>query len=129
RWHCRQKPWRFLLSTSSSGGAPRVHGMGGGMPRATACGRCQLSRRGSSRRLAAASRSSVFEERDRARPPGGRTTHLRGEARDREAGRRQLLEVLQLLDLAVADLGAGLVALPHDGRVAGLLEDAPVDAD
>ncbi len=53
-----------------------------------------------------------IEQRDRARPAGGGAADLDREARDREAVAGQRFEVVQLLEVAVADVAAGLVAFP-----------------
>src|SRR5271166_83312 len=67
---------------------------------------------------ATTSRPSVLDDRHRPRPAGGGALDLGREARDHESGRRQRLEIVQLLDVAVADAPAGLVALPDDRGVA-----------
>src|SRR5437868_7176539 len=54
----------------------------------------------------------ALQDCDGARPAGGGAADLHGETRDREAVGRQRLEVVQLLEVAVADLASGLVALP-----------------
>ena len=56
-----------------------------------------------------------------ARRPAGRGgADLHRQAAHREPGRRQHLQVVQLLNVAVADLAAGLVALPDQAGVARL---------
>src|ERR1051326_8177070 len=60
------------------------------------------------------------ENGDRAGPAGGPGADFYRKTRDLEAGRRQLLQIVQLLDMAIADLAAGLVAFPDQARVAGL---------
>src|SRR5687767_10149537 len=53
-----------------------------------------------------------LENGDGSRPARGGALHLHREARDGEAMRRQHLEIVQLLDVAVADLAPGLVPFP-----------------
>ncbi len=60
----------------------------------------------------------VIDDRDRARPTGGAAAHLDREATHREALRRQRFQIMQLLDVAIADLAAGLVAFPDQAGVA-----------
>src|SRR5690348_9617922 len=67
-------------------------------------------------------RSPSIQNRDGARPTGGRAADLNGKAADRESRHRQRLEVVQLLEVAVADLAAGLVAFPDQAGIAGLAE-------
>src|SRR4030095_7736452 len=45
---------------------------------------------------------------------------LHRKARHHESGRRQLLEIMQLLDVAIADMAAGLVAFPDQAGILGL---------
>src|SRR2546426_3634612 len=65
-------------------------------------------------------RRMLIEDRDGARPAGRSGADFHRKAADPEPGRRQLLEIVQLLQMAIADLAAGLVALPDQARVAGL---------
>src|SRR6185312_12823642 len=51
---------------------------------------------------------SAVENGHRPRPPGRGTLDLHREARHHEAGRRQLFEIVQLFDVAIADVAAGL---------------------
>jgi 4-carboxymuconolactone decarboxylase len=57
-------------------------------------------------------RVDPIEDRHRARPAGRGAADLVREAADGEAVRRQGLQVVQLLEVAVADVAAGLVAFP-----------------
>src|SRR5262245_29058371 len=61
--------------------------------------------------------ASVLEDRHGARPTGGRAADLVGEAGDGEAVAGQRLEIVQLLEMAVADVAARLVAFPDDRGV------------
>src|SRR5258706_6962879 len=63
----------------------------------------------------------ALEDGDGAGPAGRSAADLDREAADREAVARQRLEVVQLLEVAVADLAAGLVAFPDQAGVAGFL--------
>src|SRR3989441_6914689 len=65
---------------------------------------------------------STVDDGDRAGPAGGGAADLHRETGDREAVAGQRLEVVQLLEVAVADLAPGLVPLPDQRGVAGLLE-------
>src|SRR5512139_1663170 len=58
--------------------------------------------------------TSVLEDRDRARPAGRRAADLVREAGDGEAVAGQRFEIVQLLEMAVADVPAGLVAFPDN---------------
>src|SRR5690349_11408111 len=58
--------------------------------------------------------------RDGPRPAGRGAMNLYGEAHDLETIRRQLFEVVQLLQMRIADLPPGAMALPDEPRVTGL---------
>src|SRR6476659_5241660 len=62
---------------------------------------------------------SAFDDRHRPRPAGGRALDLDRETRHGEPGRGQLLEVVQLFDVAVADVASGLVAFPDQAGIPG----------
>src|SRR6187455_247769 len=66
--------------------------------------------------VAAAARPSI-ENGDGAGPPGRGGMDLHGKATDRKSLVRKLVEIVQLLDMAIADLAAGAVALPNDFRI------------
>src|SRR5689334_7558204 len=55
----------------------------------------------------------------RAGPSGGGPVHLDREAHHLEPVRRQLLEIMQLLQMRVANLAAGAMAFPDQSRVTG----------
>ena len=57
-------------------------------------------------------RAPLIEHGDRTRPAGRSSADLDREARDREAVTRQRLEIVQLLEVAVADVATGLVTFP-----------------
>ncbi len=59
----------------------------------------------------------VVEDRHRARPAGRGAADLVRKAADDEAVGRQRFEVVQLLEVAVADVAAGLVAFPDQRGV------------
>src|SRR5262245_51849128 len=61
--------------------------------------------------------ASRLDNGDGTGPAGGGGFDFDGEAGDHEPVRRQDLEVVQLLDVAVANLAAGLVAFPDQLRV------------
>src|SRR3954471_198195 len=63
----------------------------------------------------------ILDDRDRARPSGGRFLDLDRKARDLEAVVGQGVEVRQLFHVAITDLTAGLVTFPDDAGVPGLL--------
>src|SRR5215467_2499245 len=63
--------------------------------------------------------SLVLQDRHRPRPPGGGGFDLDGEAGNHEAVRWQRLQVVQLFDVAVADLTARPVAFPYELGVLG----------
>src|SRR2546430_3885668 len=63
---------------------------------------------------------SPVDDRHRTGPAGGRAFDLDRETGDGETGRRQLLEVVQLLDVAIADVASGLVTFPDQTGVPGL---------
>ena len=65
-------------------------------------------------------KATLIEQRHRPRPAGRAGFDLVREAGDGEAVGRQLLEIAQLLYVAIGDLAAGLVSLPDDRRVARL---------
>src|SRR6202162_1528674 len=62
----------------------------------------------------------LFENGDRAGPAGRSGPHLDRKTAHPEAGRRQAFQIVQLLEMAIADLAAGLVTLPDQARVASL---------
>src|SRR6266852_7971716 len=64
--------------------------------------------------------ATLIQDRDRAGPAGGAGPYLDRKAAHLEAGRRQAFQIVQLLEMAIADLAAGLVALPDQARIAGL---------
>src|SRR5215470_863384 len=68
---------------------------------------------------AIAAAASILDDRHGPRPAGGSGLDLDGEAGNREAVRRQRLQVVQFLDMAVADLAAGPVAFPDELGVLG----------
>src|SRR3954451_21701720 len=57
-------------------------------------------------------KQSAVEYRHRPRPPRRGALDLHRKARHHEPGRRQLLQIVQLFDVAIADVAAGLVAFP-----------------
>src|SRR5262245_60417942 len=59
------------------------------------------------------------DDSDRARPACGTAAHLHWKAAHYESLGRQRFEIVQLLDVAIADLAAGLVAFPDQAGVAG----------
>src|SRR5580698_1320760 len=61
---------------------------------------------------------------DRPRPAGRSAMHLHREAHDLEALGRQELEIVQLLEMRIADLAPGAVPLPDERSVAGRLNFA-----
>src|SRR3954469_11344277 len=63
--------------------------------------------------------SIFFENGDGACPAGGCATNFRGKAGDEESVGRQRLEIMQLLEVAIADVAAGLVAFPDQPGIAG----------
>src|ERR1700680_1392499 len=63
----------------------------------------------------------LAEYRHRPRPAAGGGADLHREAGHHEAVGRQRFEIVQLLDLAVAAMAAGLVPFPDDRGVAALL--------
>src|SRR5213075_1193200 len=67
-----------------------------------------------------AEKASLIDDGDGASPAGRSSVDLHREATDRKTLRRQLVEIVQLLDVAVADLAAGAVALPDQAGVVGL---------
>src|SRR5271166_2432036 len=71
-------------------------------------------------RVQPAEARSHFDNRDGPRPAGRGPLDLHREARNHEARRRQGLEVVKFLDMAVADVASRLVALPDDRRIVSL---------
>src|SRR6478752_2513591 len=67
---------------------------------------------------------SCVQNGDSPGPAGRAALHLHRQAGDGESRRRQRFQIVQLLDLAVARLPAGLVAFPDQRGVAGLGEAA-----
>ena len=65
---------------------------------------------------------SSIEDRYRSRPPGGGAADLGREAAYGEAVARQGFEVVQLLQMAVANFTARLVTFPDQPCVTGLGE-------
>src|ERR1039457_1747101 len=63
---------------------------------------------------------SSINDRHRPRPAGGPATDLHRKAAHCEARGRQSLEIVQLLDMAIADLAPGPVTLPDQLGVMGL---------
>src|SRR6516162_8548014 len=59
------------------------------------------------------------DDRDGARPAGGTAAHFDRKAAHHEPSGRQRFEIVELLDVAIADLAAGSVAFPDQTRVAG----------
>src|SRR5437588_1058453 len=64
----------------------------------------------------------MIHDRDGPRPAGGGAADLHRKARDREAVAGQRFQIVQLLEVAVADLAASLVPFPDQRGVAGPLE-------
>src|SRR5665647_159559 len=64
--------------------------------------------------------SSAVDDRHGAGPARRRAFDLDRETRHGETGRRQLLEIVQLFDVAIADVPPGLVAFPDQAGVFGL---------
>src|SRR5690349_21829397 len=77
-----------------------------------------ISRHG--RAVAAAPWRRLIEQRDRAGPAGRRAIGLVSKARDRQIFRLELVEIAQLLPVAVGNLAARLVSLPYDRGFARL---------
>src|SRR5215213_7385311 len=63
---------------------------------------------------------SSVDDRHRPRPAGGGPFDLDRKTRNHETGRGQLLKIVQLFDVAVTDMTAGLVALPNQAGIASL---------
>src|SRR5262249_27090911 len=63
-----------------------------------------------------------IENGDRTGPACRPGPHLDRKAAHLEALGRQLFEIVQFLEMAIADLAAGLVAFPDKARIAGLGE-------
>src|SRR5580698_4833158 len=64
----------------------------------------------------------LIEQRDAAGPAGRGSLDLHREAADLETERRQLVEIGELLHVAITDLAAGLVSFPDEACVAGFRE-------
>src|ERR1700752_708446 len=62
-------------------------------------------------------RHLAIENGDGTGPAGGGALDLYRETRHHETSRGQELEIVQLLDVAIADMAAGLVAFPDQARV------------
>src|SRR3954454_12608455 len=75
-----------------------------------------MKARGFASELAGRFDSSV-QDSDCTGPAGRGAFDLNGKARNREAGRRQQLQIVQLLDMAIADMAAGLVTFPDQARI------------
>ena len=68
-------------------------------------------------------RSGGFvEDRDDAGEAGRGALDLERKAGDREAERRERVQVRELLHLGITDVSTSLMAFPNEGRVAGRLE-------
>src|SRR5665213_3742405 len=63
---------------------------------------------------------SIIEDRYRTSPAGGTAAHFHRKAAHREAFGRQRFEIVQLFDMAVADLASGAMAFPDQSGIAGL---------
>src|SRR3954454_15954530 len=63
---------------------------------------------------------SPLDDRHRPSPARRSALDLDREAGHGETGRRQLLQIVQLFDVAIADMAAGLVAFPDQAGVLGL---------
>src|SRR3974377_369952 len=63
---------------------------------------------------------SSVDNRHRARPSGETAAHFHRKATHHETGRRQRLEIVQLLDMAIADLAAGAMTFPDQLGIARL---------
>src|ERR1700687_192231 len=96
-WH-QFAPVSVVMERSLGGVFRRVYG-------------CLLRRR---------ARTLALKDGDRAGPARRRPLDLDGETRHHEAGRGQKLQIVQLLDMAVADVTAGLVAFPDQAGILGL---------
>src|SRR5579872_4216994 len=79
-------------------------------------------REGQSDAWGSAFTASFFDDRHGARPAGRGALDLHRETDDREAGRGQSLQVVQLLEMAIADMAAGFVPFPDQRRVLRLGE-------
>src|SRR5262245_63767784 len=75
--------------------------------------------RGITHRTSARARDASVDDGDGARPAGGTAAHFYWKAAHRESFRRQRFAIVQLLDVAIADLAAGLVAFPEQAGIAG----------
>src|ERR1700732_3073979 len=64
----------------------------------------------------------AVEHGDRPGPARRSALDLDRKTRHGETGRRQKLQIVQLFDVAVADVASGLVALPDQAGIAGLGE-------
>src|SRR5260370_18777343 len=62
-------------------------------------------------------RRSHFDDRHRPRPARGGALDLHRKARDREARRRQRVEMAQFFQMAIADVTSPFVALPDQRLV------------
>src|SRR5947207_2684247 len=63
--------------------------------------------------------SDFLDNGDRTGPAGGAAAHLDRKAAHGESGCRQRFEIVQLLDVAIADLAARLMAFPDQAGIAG----------
>src|SRR6266481_2168704 len=81
-------------------------------------GRSRSSRR-DAREAGRLSDRSV-ENRYRSRPARGGVADLHREARHREAGRWQVLQIMKLLEMAISDLPPRLVPLPDQSGITAL---------
>src|SRR6185437_16433581 len=63
---------------------------------------------------------SIIEDRHRPSPAGRAAAHFHRKAAYREALGRQGFEIVQFLDMAVADFAPGAMAFPDQLGVAGL---------
>src|ERR1700675_4595442 len=69
--------------------------------------------------LAGREAASAVQNRDRPGPARGCALDLDRETRHGESGRGQLLEIVQLFDVAIADVAARLVAFPDQAGILG----------
>src|SRR6478736_8439768 len=74
----------------------------------------------SSRFFSLARPNLSVEDRDRPGPARRGALDLHRKARHHEPGRRQLFEIMQFLDMSIADVAAGLVAFPDQAGISGL---------
>src|SRR5260221_271205 len=70
-----------------------------------------------------------IEDRDGARPAGRGLADFHGKARDGEAAGRQRFEIVQFLQMTIADIPPRLVILPDQALVAGRLDALAGEAE